>query len=180
MVTVLVKQLIELIPLIFFFGSYKLYDIHIATLVLMVASSVQVLLSYCLLKKVEKAQFITFFLVILLGGMTIFLHDESFIKWKVTVTYTVFALCLSVSHFSGKSIIKSALGKDIKLPECTWSKISWAWIGFFLACAIVNTLSTLYLPLESWVNFKVFGLFSATAIYTLLTWVYIQVNLPRK
>lgn len=174
------RQLIELIPPVCFFFSYKLYDIYIATATLMVASSVQVFLSYYLFKKVDRAQYITFFSVILFGGMTVLLHDAIFIKWKVTVVYMAFALCLSVSHLLGKSVVKNTLGKEIELPECIWSRINWAWVGFFLVCAIINTLSVFYLPLESWVNFKVFGLVSATLIYVLLTYVYIQINLPRK
>ena len=100
------KQLLDFIPLIIFFVLYKMQDIYVATGALIIATAVQVILTYLLYKKVEKMQLITFVMVALFGGMTIFLHDDNFIKWKVTIVYMVFALGLAISHAIGKSAIK--------------------------------------------------------------------------
>ncbi|SBS63095.1 septation protein A [Vibrio splendidus] len=173
------KQILDFIPLIIFFALYKMYDIYTATGALIVASAVQIVLTYVIYKKVEKMQIITFLMVAVFGGMTIFLHDDNFIKWKVTIVYALFATGLTVSHLMGKSAIKGMLGKEITLPEAVWSKINWAWTLFFTLCAILNVYVAFSLPLDVWVNFKVFGLLIATFAFTLLTGVYIYKHLPK-
>ncbi|UOE84161.1 septation protein A [Vibrio splendidus] len=173
------KQILDFIPLIIFFALYKMYDIYTATGALIVASAVQIVLTYVIYKKVEKMQIITFLMVAVFGGMTIFLHDDNFIKWKVTIVYALFAIGLTVSHIMGKSAIKGMLGKEFTLPEAVWSKINWAWTLFFTLCAILNVYVAFSLPLDVWVNFKVFGLLIATFAFTLLTGVYIYKHLPK-
>ncbi|XAW90415.1 septation protein A [Vibrio sp. CDRSL-10 TSBA] len=174
------KQLLDFIPLIIFFALFKFYDIYVATGALIAATAVQIVVTYFLFKKVEKMQLITFLLVAVFGGMTIFLHDDNFIKWKVTIVYVIFALGLTISHLMGKSAIKGMLGKEITLPEAVWSKVNWAWVGFFSVCAVLNIYIAYKLPLDTWVNFKVFGLLAATFAYTLLTGVYIYKHLPKE
>lgn len=174
------KQLIDFIPLIVFFALYKLFDIYVATGALIIASAVQIALTYMIYKKIEKMQFITFLMVAVFGGMTIFLHDDNFIKWKVTIVYMVFAIGLAVSHLLGKSAIKGILGKEISLPEPVWAKVTWAWVAFFSFCAALNIYVAFQLPLDIWVNFKVFGLLAATFVFTLVTGLYIYKHLPKE
>ncbi|MBL4236875.1 septation protein A [Vibrio fluvialis] len=174
------KQLLDFIPLIIFFALFKFYDIYVATDALIAATAVQVAVTYFMFKKVEKMQLITFVLVAVFGGMTIFLHDDNFIKWKVTIVYVIFALGLTISHMMGKSAIKGMLGKEITLPETVWAKVNWAWVGFFSVCAVLNIYIAYQLPLDVWVNFKVFGLLAATFAYTLLTGIYIYKHLPKE
>ncbi|MGY5612270.1 septation protein A [Vibrio brasiliensis] len=174
------KQLIDFIPLIIFFALYKLFDIYVATGALIIASAVQIALTYMIYKKIEKMQFITFLMVAVFGGMTIFLHDDNFIKWKVTIVYMVFAIGLAVSHLLGKSAIKGILGKEISLPEPLWAKVTWAWVAFFSFCAALNIYVAFQLPLDIWVNFKVFGLLAATFAFTLVTGLYIYKYLPKE
>lgn len=176
----LMKQLIDFIPLIIFFVLYKLFDIYIATGALIVASAIQVVLTYALYKKVEKMQLITFVMVAVFGGMTIFLHDENFIKWKVTIVYAIFAIGLTISHMIGKSAIKGMLGKELTLPEPVWAKVTWAWVAFFTFCAVLNIYVAHELPLDVWVNFKVFGLLIATFGFTILSGIYIYKHLPKE
>lgn len=174
------KQILDFIPLIIFFALYKMYDIYVATGALIAATAIQIVVTYALYKKVEKMQLITFLMVAIFGGMTIFLHDDNFIKWKVTIVYAVFAIGLTVSHVMGKSAIKGMLGKEITLPETVWAKVNWAWVGFFSVCAVLNIYIAYQLPLDVWVNFKVFGLLAATFAYTLLTGIYIYKHLPKE
>jgi len=173
------KQLLDFIPLIIFFALYKLYDIYVATGALIAATAVQIVWTYFIYKKVEKMQLITFVMVAVFGGMTIFLHDDNFIKWKVTIVYMVFAIGLAVSHLIGKSAIKGMLGKEISLPDPIWAKVTWAWVTFFSFCAALNIYVAFQLPLDVWVNFKVFGLLAATFGFTLVTGVYIYKHLPK-
>ncbi len=174
------KQLLDFIPLIIFFALFKLYDIYVATGALIAATAVQVAVTYFVYKKVEKMQLITFAVVTVFGGMTIFLHDDNFIKWKVTIVYTAFALGLAISHLIGKSAIKSMLGKEISLPDSVWAKVNWAWVLFFAVCAVLNIYIAYQMPLDVWVNFKVFGLLIATFAYTIVTGVYIYKHLPKE
>ncbi|PFG45788.1 intracellular septation protein [Vibrio sp. ES.051] len=174
------KQILDFIPLIVFFALFKMYDIYIATGALIAATAIQVVLTFVLYKKVEKMQLITFAMVAIFGGMTIFLHDDNFIKWKVTLVYAVFAIGLAVSHSMGKSAIKGMLGKEITLPERIWTRITWAWVGFFSFCAGLNIYVAYKLPLDVWVNFKVFGLLIATFAYMIATGFYIYKHMPKE
>ncbi|USD66316.1 septation protein A [Vibrio sp. SCSIO 43136] len=174
------KLLIDFIPLIIFFVLYKTHDIYVATGALIVATAVQIALTFLLYKKVEKMQVVTFLMVTVFGGMTIFLHDENFIKWKVTIVYAIFAIGLFVTDLMGKPLIKGMLAKEITLPESVWKKINWAWIGFFSFCAVLNVYVAFSLPLDVWVNFKVFGLLAATFGFTLLTGIYIYKQMPKE
>lgn len=174
------KQLIDFIPLIIFFALYKMYDIYVATGALIAATAIQIALTYFIYKKVEKIQLITFGIVAVFGGMTLFFHDDNFIKWKVTIVYSLFACGLLVSHLIGKPLIKRMLGKEISLPDSVWAKINWAWVFFFAFCAALNVYVAFNLPLDVWVNFKVFGLLAATFGFTLLTGLYIFKHLPKE
>ncbi|PSV28963.1 MULTISPECIES: septation protein A [unclassified Photobacterium] len=173
------KQLLDFIPLIIFFILFKTSGIFIATGALIAATAVQVALTWFIYKKVEKMQLVTFVLVAIFGGLTIFLHDENFIKWKVTIIYAIFALALLISQFMGKPLIKSMLGKEITLPESIWLRINLAWSVFFVVCAIVNIYIAFNFPLDIWVDFKVFGLLALTLLFTFLTGGYIYRHLPK-
>ncbi len=174
------KQFIDFIPLIIFFAFYKMYDIMVATGALVIATAIQIALTYLIYKKVEKIQLITFALVAFFGTLTILLDNPDFIKWKVTIVYALFAMGLFITNMIGKPIIKGMLSKEITLPDTVWTKINLAWIAFFLLCAISNIYVAFYLPEGVWVNFKVFGLLAATFGFTLLTGIYIYRQLPKE
>ncbi|WP_028025199.1 septation protein A [Enterovibrio calviensis] len=173
------KQLLDFIPLIIFFALYKMYDIYTATGALIVATIIQVILTWVLYKKVEKMQIVTAALVAVFGGMTLFFHDDNFIKWKVTIVYMLFSIGLIVSQIMGKPLIKGMLGKEITLPEAVWRNINNAWVAFFAVLAVLNVYIAYTLPLDVWVNFKVFGLMAITLAYTMATGVYIYKHLPK-
>lgn len=174
------KQIIDFIPLIVFFALYKMYDIYVATGALIVATAIQIALTYVLFKKVEKMQLVTFVIVAVFGGMTLFFQDDNFIKWKVTIVYALFSIGLIVTHLIGKPVIKGMLGKELTLPDAVWNKINWAWVSFFALCALANIYVAFNLPLDIWVNFKVFGLLIATIVFTLFTGIYIYKQLPKE
>ncbi|MCP3698259.1 MAG: septation protein A [Aliivibrio sp.] len=174
------KQILDFIPLIIFFTLYKMYDIYTATGALIIATAVQLVVTYALYKKVEKMQLITFLMVTVFGGMTIFLHDDNFIKWKVTIVYCVFAAGLIVTHILGKPVIKGMLGKEVTLSDDKWAKINHAWVLFFTICAIANLYIAFEMPLDVWVNFKVFGLLGLTFLCTLFTGMYVYKYMPKE
>ncbi|KLV09066.1 hypothetical protein ABT56_02375 [Photobacterium aquae] len=167
------KQLIDFIPLLIFFVLYKTHDIYVATAALIAATAIQVAIAWFKHRKVETMQLVTFVIVTIFGSLTIFLHDENFIKWKVTIIYILFAGGLAVSQWLGKPFIKNMLGKEITLPDTAWRKLNTAWVLFFVVCAVVNVYIAFTLPLDVWVSFKVFGLLALTLIFSLASGGYI-------
>lgn len=167
------KQLLDFIPLIVFFTLYKLQDIYVATSALIVVTLIQILVTWMIYKKVEKMQVITAASVIVFGGMTLFFQDDNFIKWKVTLVYCVFAIGLLISQWMDKPLIKGMLGKEISLPDRVWRKVNYAWVSFFAVLAVVNIYIAYQLPLDVWVNFKVFGALILTVLFTLATGIYV-------
>ncbi|MFT4835479.1 MAG: intracellular septation protein [Psychromonas sp.] len=173
------KQFFEFIPLIIFFVAFKTTDIYIATGALIVSMGLMLAFSYYKNGKVEKMQAITFGMVLVFGTLTIVLHDDVFIKWKVTVVYALFSVALLLSQFFYKKpIIKQMLGKEISLPDNIWNNLNSAWAMFFAVLSAVNVYVAFSLPQETWVNFKVFGLLSVTLVFTLLSGMYIYKYLP--
>ena len=172
------KPLLDFIPLIIFFILFKISGIYVATGALIIATVIQVIATYLLYKKVEKMQLITFVIVLVFGSLTLIFHNDEFIKWKVTILYSLFAVGLFVSNRMGKPILKNLLGKELELPNPVWQKLNLAWSIFFLLCAISNIYVAFWLPLSVWVNFKVFGLLAATLIFALGTGAYIYKQLP--
>lgn len=125
-------------------------------------------------------QLITFAIVAVFGGMTLFFHNDNFIKWKVTIIYALFAIGLLISDFLGKPVIKGMLSKEITVPDSVWKRVNLAWVGFFAVCAALNIYVAYELPLDVWVNFKVFGLLIATFAFTILTGVYVYKHMPKE
>lgn len=172
------KQLLDFLPLVIFFAVYKFYGIYTATGVLIIATALQLVLSYLIFKKVEKMHIVTFVLVALFGSLTLAFHDDAFIKWKVTIVYVIFAGALIIGQIINKPILKGMLGKEMKVPEPVWAKVTWYWVVFFIACGLLNIYVAFSLPQETWVNFKVFGLTALTLANTVLTVFYLYKHLP--
>jgi len=173
------KQFFEFIPLIIFFAVYKMVDIYAATGSLMVTTGLMLAYSYFKNGKAEKMHIITFLMVLVFGSLTLVLHDDVFIKWKVTVVYALFGVSLLVSQFFFKKpIIKQMLGKELSLPDNVWNKLNVAWALFFAALGMLNLYVAFNMEQEVWVNFKVFGLLGATLAFTVLSGVYLYKYLP--
>lgn len=173
------KQFLEFIPLVIFFAVYKMVDIYAATASLMVTTGLMLAYGYWKNRKVEKMQLITFIMVMFFGGLTLIMHDDLFIKWKVTVVYELFALALLVSQYwFKKPIIKQMLGKEIRLPDNIWNNLNIAWALFFALLGVVNIYIAFNLPQEVWVNFKVFGLLGITLVFTIISGVYLYKYMP--
>lgn len=159
---------LEYIPLVIFFVFYKFADIYWATGSLIVASAIQI--AYFLIKKqpVPKRNLIFFGLIAIFGGLTIYMHDDTFLKWKVTIIQGIFATALILSEkVFNKNIIKEFLGEALTLPDNIWRKLNLAWATFFAVCGILNWYIAFNFSLETWVNFKVFGLTALTFAFAI-------------
>jgi intracellular septation protein len=152
------RTLIDFIPIVLFFIGYKLYDIYVATGVLMAATLVQTLVIYKLDGKVSTMQKITLAMIIGFGALTLWLHDERFIKWKPTVLYVAIAVALAVAVWVfKKSFLKIMLGAQIELPDRVWARLNVAWILYSLFMAAVNGYVAAVFSTEAWVDFKLWG-----------------------
>ncbi|BDH45653.1 putative intracellular septation protein A [Salmonella enterica subsp. enterica serovar Choleraesuis] len=173
------KQFLDFLPLVVFFAFYKMYDIYVASGALIVATGLALLYSWYKYRKVEKMMLITFILVAVFGSLTIFFHNDEFIKWKVTVIYGLFAGALLVSQLvMKKNLIQTMLGKEITLPSPVWGKLNVAWALFFILCGVANIYIAFWLPQSVWVNFKVFGLTGLTLLFTLISGIYMYRHMP--
>jgi intracellular septation protein len=158
----------EYVPLIIFFIFYKFADIYWATGSLIVTSALQII--YYLVRKepVPMRNWIFFGIIAVFGSLTIFLHDDTFIKWKVTIINEFFAIGLLVSqYFFNKNLIKQFLGEALTLPDNIWAKLNLAWAAFFALCGFLNLYIAFNFEQEVWVNFKVFGLTGLTFVFAI-------------
>ena len=154
------KFLFDLFPVILFFAAFKLGDIFLATGVAIAATFVQIAWVWFRHRKIEPMLWASLAIITVFGGMTLLLHDETFIKWKPAVLYWSFALALSGSTLIfGKNLIRSLLGEQLTLPEDVWKKLNWSWVGFFAFIGLANLVVAFALGLstDAWVNFKLFG-----------------------
>ncbi|WP_058910287.1 septation protein A [Entomohabitans teleogrylli] len=175
------KQFLDFLPLIVFFIFYKFYDIFVASGALIVATALALIYSWYKFRKLEKTTLVTFILVAVFGGLTIYFHNPEFIKWKVTIIYGLFAAALLIGQwFMKKPLIQSMLGKEITLPQLVWSRLNMAWALFFIACGLLNIYVAFWLSEETWMNFKVFGLTALTLIFTLLSGIYMYRHMPQE
>lgn len=175
------KQLLDFLPLVVFFVFYKLYDIFVASGALIVATALALVASWVLYRKIEKMTLVTFVLVAFFGTLTLVFHNDEFIKWKVTVIYSLFALALLYSQFfMAQPLIQKMLGKELTLPASAWRRLNVAWALFFLACGLANIYIAFWLSQEFWVNFKVFGLTGLTLLFTVISGLYIYRLMPQE
>jgi intracellular septation protein len=171
----------EYIPLITFFIVNKFYDIYWATGALIVTSGFQILYYLVKKEKVPTRHWVVLGLLVFFGGLTIFFHNDAFIKWKVTVINELFALVLLISHYGFKNnLMKKLLKKNLpELPNKVWEKLNLAWACFFAVCGLVNYYVAFNFELETWVNFKVFGLTGLTFAFTILSMLSLYRYFPQ-
>lgn len=175
------KQFLDFLPLIVFFAFYKLYDIYVASGALIVATALALVFTWFKYRKIEKMTLITFLMVLVFGTLTLVFHNDLFIKWKVTIIYTLFALALLISQLVlKKPLVQRMLGKELTLPDKVWNNLYLAWAVFFLVCGLANIYVAFWLPQSVWVNFKVFGLTALTLVFTLLSGIYIYRHMPEE
>ena len=161
--------LADYFPLLLFFLAFKLQGIFVATAVAIAASVVQIAYFRWRRGKVAAVHWLSFAIIATFGGATLLLHDETFIKWKPTVLYWLFALVLGVGRLAFHKNLISALLKDLTLPDPVWSRLTWAWIVFLAAMGIANLYVAAHFTTDAWVNFKVWGgigLFMLAAVAT--------------
>ena len=175
------KLLFDLFPVLLFFIAFKLSDIYVATAVAIGASIVQIGWLKLRQKPIEPMQWASLIIIVVFGGMTLFLRDETFIKWKPTVLYGAFAVALGVARWMlGRNLIKAMMGSQIALPAEVWERINLAWMGFFVVMGVLNIYIAYNFSTDFWVNFKTFGTLGLTIVFVLLQALYMGRHVEQK
>jgi intracellular septation protein len=173
------KPLLEFFPIVLFFVAYKLYDIYIATAVVIAATSVQVIGYWLLYRKVETMQWITLGLILVMGGATLYLQDEQFIKWKLTIIEWLFGGAFLVSQFVGKkTFIERMMGANLELPDRIWKRLNLSWSMFFIGVGCLNLYVMANYSTDDWVSFKTFGVPALMLIFIAVQIVFLYKFIP--
>ncbi len=152
------KFLFDLFPVILFFAAFKLAGIYVATAVAIAATFAQIGWVWWRHRKVDTMLWVSLGLIVVFGGATLLLHDETFIKWKPTVLYWLFAATLLVSaKLFGRNLIRRMMEAQVALPEPLWGRLNLAWAVFFALMGVANLFIAFNYPTDVWVNFKLFG-----------------------
>lgn len=169
------KFLYDFFPILLFFIAYKMYDIFVATAVAIVAAFVQVMLFWVKHKRFDNMQLVTLGLIVLLGGATLLLHDETFIKWKPSIVNWLFAIVFLGSQWIGsKPIIQRLMEQHIQVdtPQ-VWTVVNLSWVGFFVFSGLLNLYVAFNFSTDVWVNFKLFGLMGLTFVFVIIQGIYL-------
>lgn len=168
------KFFLDLIPAVAFFAAYKLYNLYVATGVLLAFTLITLVIIYVAERRLALAPLITAIIVAIFGGLTLYLHDENFIKMKPTLVYLLFAAILLGGCFLRKGLLKHVLGLALNLTPEGWYYLSRRWGIFFLFMAGLNEIIRRNFTTSQWVTFKVFGALGLTLLFALLQTSFIQ------
>jgi intracellular septation protein len=173
------KLLFDFFPIFLFFIVFKISDIYAATLAAIVATAVQVAVTWLKTRKVEPMHLVSLAIIVIFGGATLFLKDELFIKWKPTVLNWLFGMAFLGSQLFGKrTLIERMLGNQIELPDLVWRRLNLSWAAFFVALGGVNLFVIYNFSTETWFNFKLFGLLGLTFVFVIAQSIYLSRFLP--
>jgi intracellular septation protein len=201
------KLLLDFLPIILFFGTYKYAEsnkdwaaafatehfgfivsggvvgakeapVLLSTVVVILATFAQIAYLYSRGKKIDTMLWVSLALVVVLGGATIWFHNEEFIKWKPTLLYWAMALALwaSVALF-GKNLLQKLMGEQVRLPDRVWSRLNLAWIAFFFLMGVLNRYVAWRYSTDTWVNFKLFGSMGLMILFMVAQGFYLSRHL---
>lgn len=128
---------------------------------------VSTLILWRLTGRVAPMQIATLVLVVVFGGLSVWLNDVRFFKMKPTLIYLLFAGVLGYGLLRGRSYLALVMDEAVPLRPEGWVILTRRLIGFFLALAILNEVIWRTLSDQAWVNFKTFGLTAAIFVFFL-------------
>jgi intracellular septation protein len=170
----LLKFALDLGPLVLFFIANSRWGIFTATAVFMVAILVALVVSYTLTRRLPVMTIVSAVVVMLFGGLTLILQDETFIKVKPTIIYLLFAGVLFGGLLLRKPLLEIVFDQMFHLTEQGWRKLTIRWAVFFLALAVLNEIVWRTQTTDVWVSFKVFGALPLTFLFAALQYPLLQ------
>lgn len=201
------KFLFDFFPILVFFGVFKIADMNkeaslglvtsylsgivaggaiqadqapvmLATVVAIFATILQI--GYLKLKgrKVDGMLWISFIIITVFGGLTVYFHDDTFIKWKPTIIYWTFAVAMGIAQFGfHKNMIRQAMEAQLKLPDAVWNNLGVAWMLFFVALGFLNLLMAFVVfkgNTSAWVSFKAFGITGIVFVFIVVQTLFLS------
>lgn len=183
------QQITELIPIALFFISYSLNGdtwqigsytlafngIYTATAVLMIASVIQLLITWLITKKAERRLLLLVAVILVTGSLTLLLHNKIFIQWKPTIFNWILALLFVGSQFVGqkKTLLERMLGKQMNIPQNIWLRLSNIWVGYFIIVGILNLVVAYEFSESVWVSYKLYSSIGFTLLISVITAIVI-------
>lgn len=158
---------LDLGPLAVFFAAYQFFGIYVATAVFMVAIFLSLGYGYWLERKLSPMAMVTAIIVLIFGGLTLYLHNSLFIKIKPTIIYTIFGLLLLGGLLFNRLFLKYVLEMGFDLTEAGWRQLTLRWGFFFLALATANELVWRNFSESVWVTFKSWGVIPLMILFSL-------------
>ncbi|PIX96613.1 MAG: septation protein A [Hydrogenophilales bacterium CG_4_9_14_3_um_filter_63_34] len=193
------KILFDLFPIILFFAAYQVGEknpesatawlatlgiplasgakpgVFLATVVAIAATFGQIAWVWLRQRKVDTMLWVSLVLIVVFGGATLLLHDETFIKWKPTVLYWLFALSLGLAPILfERNLIRLMMEKNVVLPDAVWSRLNLAWAAFFALMGIANLWVAMHYSTDAWVNFKMFGSLGLMLLFIIAQTLYLS------
>ncbi|MFM9836477.1 MAG: septation protein A [Methylophilaceae bacterium] len=163
------KVFFDLIPVILFFIGFKVFGIFVATAIAIATTLVLIIYSKIKHGKVDNMLLANGAIISVLGGITLLLHDQTYIMWKPTVLYWLAAFVLLISNlFFKKNFIQQMMGKMFNPPKNIWNSLNLIWVAFLIAIGFLNLYVAHHYSLEAWVNFKLFGVTSLLFLFMVL------------
>lgn len=163
----LFKLATELGPLVIFFAANAKFGLFVATGAFMVAIVAAIIASYVATRHVPLMAIVTAFIVLVFGGLTLFFHDEMFIKLKPTIIYSLFAATLGIGLLFDRSFIAVMFDQMFNLTPAGWRILTIRWAIFFALMAVLNEVVWRTQTTDFWVTFKAFGVIPITAIFAM-------------
>lgn len=180
---------LDLFPLAAFFIAFKLKGILFATGVIIVATLVQVAATWLISRKVKKMHLITAGLMVVFGGLTLYMEDPKYLQWKFTLVYWLFALTFLTSIWWGKkplvqTMLETAIQEggagELNIQAGTWQKLNLIWVAMFFALGAVNIYILRNFSLEVWTDFKVFYATAAFLLFIVANMAWLFRHLPEE
>ena len=163
------KLLFDFFPVLLFFITFKLYGIYVATAVAIGASFGQIGWLWFRRKKVDNMLWVSLGVITVFGGATLLFANETFIKWKPTVLYWLFAAVLIIAQaVFRKNLVRSMMEQQVTLPNEVWGRLLASWIGFFATMGVLNLYVAYNFSTDAWVNFKLCGWIGLMLAFVLL------------
>jgi intracellular septation protein len=161
------KLALDFAPLVAFFIAFKLGGMYWATSIIIALTILSLIIGYAITGRLAKFPLFSGILITIMGGLTLYLHNDMFVKMKPTAANLVFAGILGGGLLANRMFLKDLLGSAVEMPEAAWRTLTLRWTIFFIVLAGANEYVWRTMSENTWVNFKVFGLMGLTMLFAL-------------
>jgi len=159
------KLVLDIGPLVLFFAVNARVGIFAATAAFMAAVLIALIVSYAMTRHIAIMPVVTAVIVLIFGTLTLVLHNDTFIKLKPTIIYVLFGGTLLIGLLLDKPFLSILFDQVFHLTDEGWRKLTWRWVLFFFALAVVNEIVWRNFSTDTWVSFKLFGVVPLTFLF---------------